>query len=1033
MTDRNLNIRVAFSAINNMARPVSAARSGTAALADQIRATQNTLNGLGRQASSFDRLSAASAKTTRELEQAKAKAAAMRAEFGAASARTDEQNAALKRQRELIRQLSTAQTNETEQLKQLRAELARHGVILDRSRRATDQISDQTARYNRMLAEQQRRLAAVTQARARYDRMQQTAGNLRSTGAMAIGASAAGAYVGARMMAPNLQSDKSGAVIAAQNAEAPAMGSQYSKIIKGINSAGVSNDLAQIASTVSAVRSSLGTLGEVGEAELDRISRKALYMQSVLGGETAEHIQIAAIMMKNGLARSSDEAFDLMAAGMQRVSTQMRGELPEILHEYSTHFRNMGYSGSEAMTLLVSMAQQGKFALDKTGDAIKEFSIRGSDMSKASVEAYDAIGLNAQRASSAIASGGAQARNAMQQTAQGLLKIKDPAARANAAIALFGTPIEDLSIDQIPNFLSALANTTDQFSNVSGTAERMGSTLRDNLSGDIDQLAGALSGLRFDIFENDSGILRTLAQSATGLVNSVREWVTANPELAQTLLVVVGSALALTAAIGTVSLATGILMGPFSKLQLGLSLLTGGRGIGVATGMFGRFRNMMTSSLSGLRTWGGILTSIRSGISGIGGIAQSAGRGLLMVFTQPGAALSALGNGVRMLATSGFSALSGSGMAVFNILRTGFMLLLSPIGIIGAAIVAAGVLIYKYWEPISAFFSGFFSGLTAGLEPVKQSFSALSPIFDGIGQAISGVWDWFKKLFEPVNASSESLKQCTEAGKVFGEVVGMAISGVVTVILKVAEGIGWILEKLGVIPEAANAAVSASNAMNGAIPQKGYESKKPVMYVWDKKQKKMVAQEWKPQPPNEADAVIKTGESAKPPAGESNKPKQTGALQDLTGSNPTTAKTVSTAKTDEKKDPNKLGDIVFKNVPPAVMLANGYRESQVMPAQPKVPLLERVKQTAGVLAASVLPFTVQPAGADVPAIHSPAAQMKTAMSAGMASTDKYEINITIQDARSLDEEKLVARLRREIDDIERRKQRRQRSQLTDHV
>lgn len=184
--------------------------------------------------------------------------------------------------------------------------------------------------------------------------------------------------------------------------------------------------------------------------------------------------------------------------------------------------------------------------------------------------------------------------------------------------------------------------------------------------------------------------------------------------------------------------------------------------------------------------------------------------------------------------------------------------------------------------------------------------------------------------------------------------------------------------------------------------------------------------------PKEADAVIKTGEAAKPPAGESNKPK-TGALQDLTGSNPKTEKSGSTATTEEKKDPNKLGDIVFKNVPPAVMLANGYRESQVMPAQPKVPLLERVKQTAGVLAASVLPFTVQPAGADVPAINSPAAQMKTAMSAGMASTDKYEINITIQDARSLDEDKLVARLRREIDDIERRKQRRQRSQLTDHV
>ncbi|MEG5754471.1 phage tail tape measure protein, partial [Enterobacter hormaechei] len=87
------------------------------------------------------------------------------------------------------------------------------------------------------------------------------------------------------------------------------------------------------------------------------------------------------------LAASSDEAMDLIVSGMQRVSAEMRGEMPEILHEYSTHFRNLGFSGAEAMSLLVDMSKQGKFALDKTGDAIKEFSIRGSDMSKNSVAA----------------------------------------------------------------------------------------------------------------------------------------------------------------------------------------------------------------------------------------------------------------------------------------------------------------------------------------------------------------------------------------------------------------------------------------------------------------------------------------------------------------------------------------------------------------------------------------------------------------------------------------------------------------------
>lgn len=183
-------------------------------------------------------------------------------------------------------------------------------------------------------------------------------------------------------MAPQIQTQEHASVIAAQNGEGAASGGRYSRIIQDINAAGVSRDLARISEAVAGVRSTLGALGAVGDEELTRISRKALDLQTALGGDMTEHIQMAAIMMKNGLARSSDEAFDLITAGMQRVSTQMRGEMPEILHEYSTHFRNMGFTGAEAMSLLVNMAQQGKFALDKTRDAIKEFSIRGSDMSK---------------------------------------------------------------------------------------------------------------------------------------------------------------------------------------------------------------------------------------------------------------------------------------------------------------------------------------------------------------------------------------------------------------------------------------------------------------------------------------------------------------------------------------------------------------------------------------------------------------------------------------------------------------------------
>ena len=81
MADRNLNIRVAFSALNNMSRPVNAARQSAAALASQINQTKTSIKGLERQATSFDRLTAANKKTTEQLAQAKEQARQMAAAY----------------------------------------------------------------------------------------------------------------------------------------------------------------------------------------------------------------------------------------------------------------------------------------------------------------------------------------------------------------------------------------------------------------------------------------------------------------------------------------------------------------------------------------------------------------------------------------------------------------------------------------------------------------------------------------------------------------------------------------------------------------------------------------------------------------------------------------------------------------------------------------------------------------------------------------------------------------------------------------
>ncbi|HGF0162397.1 TPA: phage tail tape measure protein [Klebsiella variicola] len=848
MTTMDLSIRVAFSAIDKLTRPVSAASKAIGGLSDSLKQTQGSIKEVERQSAAFNRLRDSVKKTSRTIDDTTRTLEGLKQAQRSGATLTDKQRQQMTDLAAKLDRLKVRRDKETESLRGASEALRRHGVSLAGGSQTIASAIRRTEQYNQTLERERRQLAAATQARMQYDRAKEIAGKMRGAGLAMTAASAGGFYLGSRLMAPQIQTQEHASVIAAQNGEGTASGGRYSRIIQDINAAGVSRDLARISEAVAGVRSTLGALGAVGDEELTRISRKALDLQAALGGDMTEHIQMAAIMMKNGLARSSDEAFDLITSGMQRVSTQMRGEMPEILHEYSTHFRNMGFTGAETMSLLVSMAQQGKFALDKTGDAIKEFSIRGSDMSKNSVSAYKAIGLDAAAMSSAIATGGESARKAMEKTAKGLLSIQDPATRANAAISLFGTPIEDLSIDQIPAFLSALANVSNRLGDTRGSADRLGDTLRDNLPGDIGKLGGAFDGLRTEVLTGMDISLRAITQTLTTFVNHLREWVSENPELTQTLVLVTAALVALTGAVGVASLAVSFYVGPFAKLRLAI-------------------QNIGLSSIT-----------------------------------------------------------ATSSIARLNLVLSGTRIILATLlgipGLIALAFIAAGLIIWKFWEPIKAFFGGFLSGVWDGLTPLRNAFSALAPVFSVLGDGIKAIWGWFKNLLSPMQTSKDTLDKCASAGKTFGEILGTALNLLFTPLRLLTQGVSLLLEKLGMIPSSLDAAKAKANSITTKPPtswewdpkQKKMVQKEwgwsPVMWEWDPKQKKMVKKEWKPS----------VASPSSPLGGNS------GGIQGHLKNIDTNTK--ATANNTKKVGP---GDIVFKNLPRALALRGAYQEARVIP------------------------------------------------------------------------------------------------------
>lgn len=123
---------------------------------------------------------------------------------------------------------------------------------------------------------------------------------------------------------------------------------------------------------------------------------------------------------------------------------------------------------------------------------------------------------------------------------------------------------------------------------------------------------------------------------------------------------------------------------------------------------------------------------------------------------------------------------------IFRTLATavrGFGLALAgtPVGWIVAGIAAiavTGLLIYKYWKPIKAFFTGIWEGLRAELAPtfreIQNALKPLQPVFTAVGNACKRFGGWIANLIKPVNTAG---KKSHSLGVSVGHFLGKLITG----------------------------------------------------------------------------------------------------------------------------------------------------------------------------------------------------------------------------------------------------------------
>ncbi|MDV0595749.1 MULTISPECIES: phage tail tape measure protein [unclassified Enterobacter] len=981
MADRNLNIRVAFSALNNMSRPVNAARQSAAALASQINQTKTSIKGLERQATSFDRLTAANKKTTEQLAQAKEQARQMAAAYGPLRQRSAEQVAALNQQRAAIRQLTQQQKGEQTQLNQLRASFYSEGIAISSASRATEQINQRTAQYNRQLAEQQRRLDAVNQAQARYSRAKETGEKMMSGGmkTAAVGAATL-APVAAAVKSYSSLEDAMKGVAKQVNGLRDDSGNrtpQYEEMQRAIMDASEKLPMANGAVDYAALVEGGARMGVANSDDPWEKQKADLLAFASMAAKASVAFELPADQLSESLGK---------IAGLYKIPTQNIEQLGDAINYLDDNAKSKGsdiidvlqrvgglasqldYKQAAALgSTFLTLGSPAEVAASATNAMVRELSIATVQSDKF-LGALDEIGVNAEKVQKSMS---VDAMGTIISVLEASKKLAPDKQVANLT-QIFGKEFGD-DAQKLANNLPELRRQIEltQGAAAKGSMNRESDINKASLSaqwqltktGAVNAFSSAGETLREPLMD----IMLTVSK----VVGSVRRWVEANPALVGSIMKVTAAIGALLVVVGGLMLSIGAVLGPMALVRLSFTTLAGEGGIA--------------------RLTGGVMR---------------------------------LGGAFQWLAGSPMQALLSAGRMVFGPLITLLAGISAPVWGLIALFAAAAVAVIKFWQPIQAFFSGFFTGLMAGLQPITQAFNAvfapLAPIFDSIGNAISGVWEWFTKLLEPIQFSSEALASCTSAGETFGKVVGAAISALTLPIQAVANGIGWILEKLGAIPDATKAAQQAAESMH----------KDPVVWEWDPQQKKMVKKGWNWSPKD--DQQKKTNQKQQQAIDQQKK--QESLINSLKGPANIVPKMSSSldkiaTNTTEKKD--GPGEIVFKNKQPYIPIRGGYSEPLKQTQRQLPSLTDWVTQQAGSLIASVTPWQVEKPAARVPVSASPSAASVAALMPAQGG-DVYNLNFDFS-GQKLDEETIIRRVREELALAKQQADRRKRSQLTDHV
>lgn len=744
-----MRLNLIMGLVDKITGPILKVTSATDKMGDRIKKTQGELSRLGNTSKDiehFKELEARSAKTGQALAMAQAKAQSLGQQLGATANPTSKLTGELARAAEQVKRLQAQQQAERLELQQTGQQLTAAGVNTGHLTLATRRIAEQTRKYNEQLGREQKALDAVAEKQKRLGEIKKRNSEMKmSASADAIGVGVA--IAGAKQLV-----DAYGEVVTARN----------DGLALGLDTAGI-----------------------------DSITAKAKEFSNQWSGTTQAEFISGAVDIKSAIDTLGAEAigdFTKIAALVAKSTKSTTGEMTSLMSTgygvYRRQFDDFGktvVAGWDKMSAEERDIEFGKYFAAGLVETVNVFKSDGQQMSAALTNlGATATSANVPFAEQLAILGQLQLTMSGSEAATKYRSFIGAAAGASEKLGVSFMDANDKLLS-MPEILDVLHDKYGDTLDAMETQEMKKAFGTDEAIAMIQLLYPEMDSLKKNIGSMGEALktgMTTTERMADIMNKGPNESFKLMSQRVQNTAVTLGAVLAPSMmfaadSVGRLATFVGALVErfPFLSKVIGFALvgLVGLQVVSIAArfgfaflsgGVISASKVLAFFTLTNLRAQAALLvTRIRA----IGAAA-----------------------GVMLFGTASRAFAAGAAIMTAAQWALNVALSANPIGLVVAgiaALIAIVAVVVRYWEPLSAFFTGLWGGIKSAfstgydyinglitVSPLDLVMAAWEPLtgffntlWDGIKNACGAAIDWIsEKIMGPI----ETIKNF--AGGIFG-------------------------------------------------------------------------------------------------------------------------------------------------------------------------------------------------------------------------------------------------------------------------